>query len=282
MKKAKAKIPAKLNLTLDVAHAENGYHQLNSIVCSISLYDELTVKPRKDYAITLTEKGLKSGCAIEKNNAYKTAEKLSVLYGAFGADITINKHIFVGGGLGGSSADIAGVIKCNQQIYGISDTDALDLANSLGSDSGYMLKGGFSLLEGRGDKISKIGKLPKTYMLLIENKKEVLAKDVFKTFDKMGKEYPPCSKKLIDVFMSGNILEFFKNLKNDLTDSAIEYCPEIKTAINSLLKVGAINALMTGSGPTVFGIFESKKARDIAYKKLKSEYKERIVKVHTL
>jgi 4-diphosphocytidyl-2-C-methyl-D-erythritol kinase len=282
MKKAKVKIPAKLNLSLDVVGNSGGYHQLNSIVCSVNLYDEVSVKVRNDYDITLKEKGISCGCEPIKNNAYKTAEKFMVEYGVLGADITINKSIFVGGGLGGSSADIAGVINCVQKIYGLTDEECLNLANRQGSDSGYMLKGGLALLEGRGDKITSLGKLNKTYMLLVRNDTTVLAKSVFKEFDDRAESFKPCSKQAIEKLTSGDTLGFFKALKNDLTASAVKYCKEIESAVKGLKTAGALTALMTGSGPTVFGVFENKKMRDTAYKKLKAVYGDRLVKVNTL
>lgn len=282
MKEAKAKIPAKLNLALDVIGLENGYHTLETLVCSVNLYDVVTVKIRSDGKINLKEKGIKSGAKKEDNNAYKTFKRFFDGNKITGADIVVKKGIFVGAGLGGSSADIAGVSKCLQKIYRLTEKETLNLANACGSDSGYMLRGGYAVLSGRGNVVTPLKNRRKLYMLLIKGKSAAWTKEVFGEFDRLAKVYQPTAKKAAEFFENGEHDLFLSALKNDLTKAASGFCPEIENAVSALKKSGAVVALMTGSGPTVFGIYVDKKSRDAAFRKLKKEYGKRLIKVHSL
>ena len=152
MKKITIKAKAKINLTLDVVGLNSGYHDINTLVTTIDLYDRIILKKRKDSAISLNCTGVKMDCAITDNNAYKTAKAFADKFSTGGVDITVQKNIPLGAGLGGSSADIAGVLNGLKALYGVNES-VLDIANALGSDSGYMLSGGYAVLSGRGDKI---------------------------------------------------------------------------------------------------------------------------------
>ena len=155
MKRVKIKVPAKINLTLDITGVKDGYHHLKSIVSSINLYDTITLIKRNDDKITLLEKGIESGCDTQKNNAFKACKAFINKFGTTGVDIVLNKKIPVGGGLGGSSADIAGVLNGMKKLFGI-DGSVKDLADELGSDSRYMLEGGWAVISERGNKVKKL------------------------------------------------------------------------------------------------------------------------------
>ncbi|MBQ9485599.1 MAG: 4-(cytidine 5'-diphospho)-2-C-methyl-D-erythritol kinase, partial [Clostridia bacterium] len=150
MKKAKVKIPAKINLTLDISGVENGYHVLESLVASIDIFDTITAKPRKDDILSVQFKGVAIGLSGNKSNAYLAAEKFKKEFATGGVDISIERNIPVAAGLGGSSADIAGVLLAMQKLYDVKK-DLSFIANELGSDVAYMLKGGYAVMRGRGD-----------------------------------------------------------------------------------------------------------------------------------
>ena len=282
MKKAKIKVPAKINLTLDILGIDDkGYHTLNSLVSSIDLYDTIIIKARKDDKITLKEKGIKSGCAIEKNNAYKTAKRYAEKYATGGVDITIKKSIPVGGGLGGSSADISGVLK-GLNIINNKDNDLLGLASELGSDVSFMLTGGLAVIKGKGDTVQPIAKNLNLYMIILSEEQSVSAKQSYSQFDKDGVEYNPCTSLSVNKLESGDINGFLGGIKNDLQPASIKILSKIEDNIKTLYQVGASKAMMTGSGSATFGIFESKKDRDRAYKKLPKEIRKKAIKVKTI
>ena len=267
MKKTKVKIPAKINLTLDVLGSNNGFHNLKSLVASINLYDAITLSKNKTGNISLKEKGIRAGCNVQDNNAYKTAKLVLDTYKDFGVDITINKSIPVGAGLGGSSADIAGVLVGLDMFFG-GTLDLFNIAKTLGSDVNYMMSGGYAVLRGKGDDVEYLGIDKKLYLIILTAKNPITAKDCFKKFDEKGTKNPPVTDKAVELLLKEDE-SFIELLKNDLFDSAIELLPEIKENYELLKSYG--NAVMTGSGNAVLGIYLSKKERDNVYKALKKK-----------
>ena len=267
MKKTKVKIPAKLNLTLDVLSKEGEFHNLKSLVCSIDIYDTITLKARKDKTITLKEKGIKADCDKEKNNAYLTAKTVLERYSSFGVDITVNKNIPVGAGLGGSSADVAGVLIGYDMMLG-GTLDLYSLAKELGSDVNYMLGGGYAVISGKGDDIEFIESDLTLYFIIIPAKNMVSAKDCFLEFDKQNLVKEFTTDKAVSGIKNDKT-NLFKNLNNNLYGSAIKILPEIKVNYELLSKYSIAN--MTGSGSAVYAVFESKKERDKIAKILKKQ-----------
>ena len=279
MKKTKVKALAKINLTLDVVGAENGFHQLKSLVASIDLGDQIILTKRNDKNVTLTCNGLDVGCDIESNNAYKTTKLFMQTFGVNGVDIALNKNIPVGAGLGGSSADIAGVLNGMKKLYNL-DCNLLDLANKLGSDSGYMLNGGWAVLQGRGDIIEPVETKAKFYLLILSAQGQVSAGACYKEFDQQGKAYMPVTDKAVELLKSGDIKGFGDILKNDLYPSAKQLLPQIEDNLNALKEFGS--CVMTGSGSAVIGVYSSLKERNKAYNKLYKVYGDTLIKAKTV
>lgn len=275
--KSKGKINAKLNLTLDVVGANENFHQINSLVAEIKLFDFISIKKRKDKKITLTVKGERVPID-EQNNAYKSAKAFMEKYSTNGVDIFLKKKIPVGGGLGGSSADIALVIKLMKGLYEIQGDEG-DLYASLGSDVNYMANGGYAVLTGRGEKVRKIRSNKVFYLILAVCEQQVSAKDCYREYDSQGVTYKENTEKAEKTLLKEDYDNFIKCLGNHLFESAIKLSPKIKE--NYLqLKNECENVYMTGSGSTVYAIFTDKKQRDISYKKLKS--KMRLIKTQTV
>lgn len=281
MKKVKIKSPAKINLTLDVLGISKGYHDIKSLVVTIDLYDKIILKKRKDSRINLISKGLEMDCEMTENNAYKAAKLFVKEFSTNGVDITIHKQIPLGAGLGGSSADIAGVLKGMKKLYKTSG-GLLELANALGSDSGYMLNGGYAVISGRGEKIAKKYISEKFYVLIITEKSQVSARASYKMFDKLGKTAEPCTEIAEKALEKKDYLKFYRSLKNDLFVSSSEIVEQIKANLLTLKKIGAPACLMTGSGSAVYGLYIDKKQRDNAYKKLFPIYKNQLIKAQTI
>ena len=211
MRKTVVKAPAKVNLTLDVLGAENNYHEIKTLVSTIDLSDKIIIKPRKDSHINVTMKGIEIDCSLTDNNAYKAAKLYMDKVSSRGADIVIQKNIPVGAGLGGSSADIAGVLIGMQKAFK-QNADLLPLANSLGSDSGYLLSGGYAVLSGRGEKIAQKNINQKLYFIIITDNKPVSSRLSYKTFDEQGKTYKPCTASAEKALKEGQFEKYFFSL----------------------------------------------------------------------
>ena len=281
MKKLTVLTPAKLNLTLDVLGVNGNFHDIESLVVSINVFDKITAKERQDGKITLLTKGREVDCPVIENNAYKAAKLFVDTFGTTGVDIIVEKNIPVAGGLGGSSADIAGVLNALNALYGINGEIEL-LANDLGSDAAYMLHGGVAVMKGRGEIIEKSDADRKIYLLLIIEDAQIAARNCYKKFDQKKKRYPAITQKAERILYTGDLEQLFPLLKNDLGEAAAELVPNISHNIFNLKKAGAPNALVAGSGPTVYGVFEEKAARDKAYKTLAALYGKSLIKAETV
>ena len=191
MKKVVINAHAKVNFTLDILGVEDGYHKIKTLVSTINLCDKITIKKRKDSRINLIMKGIPVDCEPIENNAFKAAQAFVEKYKTLGVDIIVNKKIPVGAGLGGSSVDIAGVLNGMKALY--PETEVLDIANKLGSDSGYLLDGGFAVLTGRGEKVDKKDIDQKLYLLIITEQKKISSRESYKLFDKQEKNYKPAT-----------------------------------------------------------------------------------------
>ncbi len=268
MKKVKTKANAKINFTLDIVGVEKGYHNLNSLVASIDMFDAISVKKRKDDLITLKIKGVKVNCPREKNTAYLAGKLFKEKFHTCGFDIVVNKKIFLGGGLGGSSADIAGVLNALKKLFSINES-VKDIADSLGSDSGYMLEGGYAVIKGRGEIIEKINCSKTLFITLIPVEAEVLAKDSYQKYDELCVSYPPVTQKAVELLTQGKIKEFISSLKNDLFEPSKAICSKICDMQKQVEKID--KCFMTGSGATLYLVFDSKRSQRKKSKTLKKE-----------
>ena len=282
MAKITQKIPAKINLTLDVKGKIGNLHEIESLVISVDIYDKITVKKRKDDKITLKEKGILTFCKIEDNNAYKTAKLFQETYQTKGVDIIIKKKIPLAGGLGGSSADIVGVLIAMNKLFR-ADADLKKLSAKLGSDVVYMLNGGFSLMTETGNKSVKLNLGFPLYFIILTNGKGIPSKDCYEKFDLLGESTESTSRDAFSYLLSKEFEKFKKVAKNDLYKPAKDILPELVEEMEILNKENADFLSMTGAGSSLFMMFKDKKRRDIAFKNLKkTEYKKRILKAESV
>ena len=280
MKKVKIKIPAKINLTLDVVGKNDGYHDIKSLVTSVDVFDQITVTERKDHRINLMMSGIPVDVEEENNNAFKTAKLFMEKYSTLGVDIKIKKGIPVGAGMGGSSADVAGVLIAMNRIYDV-NADLKELADSLGSDVAYMLEGGYAVISGRGEKIAKKDIRKTLYFIILTDKKSVSAKDSYKKFDSIGKNHRQCTNGAVKALSDDDFYRFKLMIKNDLLDASAHFSEGIKHNLYVLEMAGAPAKIMTGSGSAVLGVFESERERNETYRKLEKLYKKAIIKAKT-
>lgn len=279
MKKITIKIPAKLNLTLDVTGKSNGYHELDSLFISVNVFDTITAKRRKDGKIRLSFYGVPIGIAAEKSNAYKAAATFIEKFETNGADIIIKRKIPAGGGMGGSSADAAGTLKALAALYDVKD-GVKDIADGIGSDVAFMLEGGFARVRGRGTEVTPLKLKQKLYFILFTGGKGVSSAECYKRYDLRGETYPPCTDDVLIALEKGDYSLLARSIKNDLSVSAQDLVPEISDKLSVSKRFGP--ACVTGSGSTVFAVFNDKMARNTAYKTLKKTYGTSIKKAESI
>ena len=250
-------------MTLEVLGVENGYHTLDSLVASIDLYDYITLKQKKGKLSSITMRGKGSeSIPPEENNALKAAEAFSEKFGTGGAEITVIKDIPIGAGLGGSSADVGGVLRGMAELYGIKDEEGLkELADSLGSDTGYMLTGGYARMQGRGEKITPIDVGTKLYFLLLCPRSSVSSGGCYKKYDELpktlaykGSQTEECIEKLYAHDAEG----VGRYLMNDLYVPALHLNGDVKTAYDEAKNFSPLGVTMTGSGSGVLALFACK------------------------
>jgi 4-diphosphocytidyl-2-C-methyl-D-erythritol kinase len=252
--------PAKINLFLEVKNKrKDGYHNLESLMQAVSLYDKLTIKPKR-HGITFrcSDKNLP---ADEKNLAYKAAitlkNKLNVNKGA---DIYLEKNIPAGAGLGGGSSDAAAVIKGLLHLWKrkLSKSMVLALAKKLGADVPFFIMGGTAVARGIGEKLKKLKSLKDTGFLLVNPGFGISTKEVYNSL-----RFPLTRKQKINritkqLNASAPSKKWGGMMFNRLEEAVLPKHPEIGR-IKAIFTSYGYYSLMSGSGSTVFGVIESKK-----------------------
>lgn len=266
----RVKAYAKLNLTLGITGVVDGWHMLDSVVCSVDLFDLIKLKKRRDKLVTVTMYGRGTeSLAYEDNNAAKAAEAYISAFGTFGADITVYKNIPVGAGMGGSSADAAGVLNGMAKLYGAgNEKDLKALADTLGSDTGYMLTGGFARLSGRGEKVERLDIGTRLNFLMLLPRSGVSTPQCYAAYDRVGAPVNT-SENALKALKSGDRQALGASLSNALYAPAVSLNADIKTAFEELESFSPCGVNMTGSGSGVYALFETSELCDWA----KSRYR---------
>ena len=283
MKSASANAYGKINITLNVLGVQNGYHNLDSIVVTVDKFDKVTVTKRKDDKILLNLTGEYASYNFkqENYNAYKAALAFKEKYQTCGVTVTVERNIPEGSGMGGSSADIAGVLKAMQKLFGVTES-VKEIADSLGSDSGYLLEGGFARLTSRGEVIEKIESDWMPYFVVIYAKTGVNTKECFNAFDTGNfKGDIADNEAVIDGILNHDIKALVGKTGNALTNASVVLNEEVKENLKALLDLSPDVADMTGSGATVFAMYDSYDMASWAENKLKKKYGNRVELLYT-
>ncbi|HOP86186.1 MAG TPA: 4-(cytidine 5'-diphospho)-2-C-methyl-D-erythritol kinase [Syntrophorhabdaceae bacterium] len=247
--------PAKVNLFLKViSKRDDGYHNIVSIVDIITLYDRITIKPLPDDRIVVEDD--KSILPKDNSNTvYRAAnmlkERYSIKKGAF---IFVEKNIPIGSGLGGPSSNAVSTIKGLFNLWNLNaDKEELfELVKKIGADCPLFLYGKPCRMEGIGDVITPV-EIPKLIYVIVYPKKALSTKDVYNKV-KIVLTKNKNDIKLIEKFKTTE--DVIKILHNDLEKAAIDMFPELKSIKEILIKEGAMGSIMSGSGSSVFGIFD--------------------------
>ena len=264
--------PAKINLTLDViSKAENGYHNVEMIMQTVDVYDEVFISLEGD-SISLTT-NLPYLPTNETNTAYKAAKLFlhhcNIL--TQGVKIKIKKNIPTSAGLAGGSTDAAGVILGLNELLNtnLSLSEMMEIGAKVGADVPFCIMKKTAIARGLGEKLTSLSALTDFIILLAKPPISVSTKFVYEHLDLNNIKKHPDTNKMIDAINKGNIYDISHNLYNVLEEVTSKYHPIVKKIEDIMIENGALNSIMSGSGPTVFGIFDDIKKANMAKEKLK-------------
>lgn len=256
----KVKAFAKINLMLDIVNRRNdGYHDLFMIMQSVSVYDTVTITENKSKKISIV-------CNVDdipldsRNIAWKAAEAFftATKTSNKGIEIKIEKRIPHAAGLAGGSADGAAVIVALNKLYktDLSTDELCKIGVKIGADVPFCITGGTKLAQGIGDALSKIKSIPKCYIVLAKPDFDVNTGYAYSQFDSCGKTHTPDKLGMLCAIQSRNLNDICAKMEN-VFEQFIDVPNRIE--IKEVMKRNsAVGVCMSGSGPTVFGIFENK------------------------
>ncbi len=268
---------AKLNLTLDViARREDGYHDLRMVMQTVDLADTLTIAEEEQEGVRVST-NLRYLPGDERNLAAIAAKKFweSNAYNGKGLAISLQKNIPVCAGMGGGSSDAAAVLRALNELYGmnLSVQRLAEIGEQVGSDVPYCVLGGTALAEGRGEHLTTLTPLPDCHIVICKPAFPISTPELFGCIDCRKIRCRPDTEGIITALQNGDLAGVARRLYNVfedvLTDRRGAEIAEIK---NELISCGALGAVMSGTGPTVFGLFDDSEKAKAAYQSLKSRY----------
>lgn len=263
---------AKINLGLDVlGKRDNGYHDVRMVMQTIYLYDTVTLTKTKEAGIQV-ETNLPYLPVDQNNIAYKAAKLLMDEFDIQeGVHIKLDKRIPVAAGMAGGSSNAAAVLVGMNRLFnlGLKQKDLMERGVSLGADVPYCVMRGTALAEGIGEKLSPLDPMPKCYILVAKPGISVSTKMVYEALDAKEIVEHPDIDGVITGLKQQDVRQVAAAMGNVLESVTIEKYPVIETIKDAMKEAGALNAMMSGSGPTVFGIFEDRKVAKAAQQKLR-------------
>lgn len=272
----KVKAAAKINLMLDILkRLDNGYHSLFMIMQSVDLFDVVTVDKNNENKIIIECD--KDGVPCnEKNIAYKCAMKFFEYCNINdnGVTIKIEKNIPMAAGVAGGSADGAAVIYCLNKVFNtnLSQKELCEIGNKVGADIPFSLTGGTAVTLGTGNVIAPVKDLPECYIVLCKPEQDVSTPEAYAEFDALNRVRHLDRVSMIDAVSNADY-EKICSLCGNVFEQAVEVPkrPHIKGIMR---KSGADACCMSGSGPTVFGLFSDESKASECYNKLKVKYNQ--------
>lgn len=274
IKSLKLKAPGKINLRLDVlGKRSDGYHDLRMLNSSVSIFDDIEIE--------IIDKGIEVVCendptvpSGEENIVYQaTKEIMAYSNKNVGVRITINKMIPAGAGMGGGSSNAAAVLMGLNQLLKVqlSKEKLMSIGLRFGADIPFFLYGAPAIATGVGETLAKVKKIPKMPLVIIFPNQTVATKVIYEKF-RSDASIAANDNSLPDEYTTKKAV--VKVLGNDLEQITSKQYPIVNELKELLLKSGAMGAQMTGSGPSVFGIFSDKEKAEKAFKKLQVKAEE--------
>ena len=262
MDKIELKAYGKINIGLDVIRKrEDGYHDLDMIMQTVGVYDDVIIS-REDGTQTY-EIEVSTDADILPNDkgnlAFMAAKVLMEAYDIKAkVKIHINKRIPIAGGMAGGSADCAAVLRGVNQLFqlGLTDEQLQEYGVKLGADVPYCIVGGTKRAQGIGEILTDLPTLPKCYVIIAKPDAFVSTKFVYSHIRPAQIENHPDIDGIIESIKAGDLYGMCEKIANVMEDVTIPAYPIIQKVKDILKSNGAVNALMSGSGPTVFGIYD--------------------------
>ncbi len=263
---------AKINLGLDVIRRrEDGYHEVRMIMQTIQMYDQLEMEKKNIPGIDLTT-NLSYIPVNENNLVYKAAKLLMDQYHIReGVSIDLNKFIPVAAGMAGGSSDAAATLVGMNKLFhlGLSKEELMKIGVKIGADVPYCIMRGTALSEGIGEKLTPLSPMPSCYILIGKPGISVSTKFVYTNLKLNEHTKHPDIDGMLQALKQQDLRGITDRMENVLESVTVPAYPVIEEIKNYMKEHGALNALMSGSGPTVFGIFDDKKKAEFACEKLK-------------
>ena len=258
MDSIRLKARAKINLGLDVlGKREDGYHEVRMVMQTIGIYDRLILTKIPEEEIRITS-NLAFLPVNENNLIYKAIKLLKDEYHfPGGVSVDLNKFIPVAAGMAGGSTDAASTMFGVNRLFGLnlSMGKMMELGVRLGADVPYCVMRGTALAEGIGEKLTRITPVPHMWILIAKPQINVSTRLVYEQLDMGGIQKHPDIDGIIRAIEAQDVVRIAQSMGNVLENVTVPLYPVIETIKQDMLSHGAINALMSGSGPTVFGIF---------------------------
>lgn len=262
---------AKVNLGLDVVRRlENGYHEVKMVMQTVGICDTLTLKKEAEGIKITTDSG--EIPANEDNLVYKAAKLLKDKYDiGEGVSIHLEKRIPVAAGMAGGSTDAAAVLKGMNILFslGLSEEQLKEEGVKLGADIPYCIMGGTALAEGIGEKLTRLPDTPDAFLLVAKPDINVSTKYVYENLQLDKIEKHPDIDGMVEAIQAANlqgVIDRMDNVLQTVTEEKYTVIGELKRFME---EHGALKALMSGSGPTVFGIYEDRQKAEVAAEALK-------------
>lgn len=264
---------AKINLSLDVLRRKpNGYHELSMIMQEIDLKDIVTITQiddnNKNIEITCNQSQVPTD---ESNIVYNTYKLISEKFNINKSiKVHIEKNIPISAGLAGGSTDAAAVIKALNKLWNLrlDEQDLMDLGVQIGADVPFCIMGGTALSEGIGEKLTPLKSFKDKEILLAKPGVGVSTADVYKNLDIENLKDRPDIEKIMSLIEKDDTRGLAHDMKNVLESVTTKLHPQIEEIKKEMIACGALGSLMSGSGPTVFGIFDNAEDLKLCKEKL--------------
>ena len=265
------KARAKVNIGLDITGVlDNGYHLVDMIMQTLQMHDEVTIRKKRERGIEIRS-NLRYLPVNENNIVYQAAKMMvDEFQNQDGLRFDIKKEIPVAAGMAGGSADAASALIGINRMYQLSlSTEELCIRGlQLGADVPYCIQGGTMHATGIGEKLERITAMPDCFVVVVKPKASASTKVVYQKFDQLEQVKHPNMTQLLLQMEGKNLNGIADAMGNVLEQVTISMIPEIATIKEVLLKNGALNAMMSGSGPTVFGLYTDRTQADRAVAEL--------------
>ena len=272
----------KINWTLDIVGIrDDGYHLMDMLMSTVELADELELIPAEELSLSVVseKESLLTGESHENNLVWKAAQILQKTTGCRkGAAMRLHKRIPVGAGMGGGSADAAAALRglCRLWELSVSEKQMADMALSLGADVPFLLQGGLARVQGIGEKIQPLPFAKFCWLVLVQPCFGLSTPEIFRAFDASSQKgiFRPQTQAAQAALLAGDFPALARAMGNVMEPVSLRKCPEMREALCALEALGALRAMMTGSGSVVYGVFESKEKAQAACASLRLRWEK--------